>query len=710
MDEIQNKIKHWDRFYRVYRPTILGTIMYNSHRKILERVMNRELELPRDAKLLDVGCGRGSTLTSFREWGFTDTIGIEVADSGLELCQQNGLILGKDIFKIDATNTPYKDRSFDVVFSEGILEHYEDFTPFVDEMCRLSNDYIILTQPNHFCLYGRLMQWGWERFRKTAGGVREYSYRFETFYSVFADRGFTHLFTRYTPLRENAVLVFRRGCIDSVDDKQPITKWQEAQEREKKYIGSRKDLEWGIPHSLEYWENFLHLDNIDGKGVEIGCGLNGVYRFAENIMGIDPIDFSEYSNNFIQGVGEELPFESKSVDFVICCNAIDHSQNPRRVLDEIFRITNRAVLWVYIYPRVVGWIMDRVDRSHPYHLTWNSFGKLFSGRPLLVTKRFSYTGIRGHWRYAKRPWLRLKLLMAHLLGVRGFCVHLEADEGFVRTRERAKGFVESFMPDPICRHIVLEAEGIYNKMKGVILDIGCGTGYFMSRFENSVGLDISVGNVIATKRMLPRREIILGDASYLPIRHGCLDGAVFMQVIEHIPEPVEAVREIHRCLRIRGKFLLGYEIYSLMSSIVRVSRVVINRFVKDEEYGHRETILSDNRDWLVCDQRKIDRLLRPYFSIIMEKKIRGLLMNVMVALSVVVDRVTRPRYLRIKPMGDQYTRLSSLHVRLYVRCIVPLIISVARWDPVKSVGNSVLTFAEKLPSEDRKGGIGGVCE
>jgi len=210
-EEIKSKVSLWDKHYRVYKPTILGRIMYSSHRRVLGKVMNEELELPKDAKLLDVGCGRGSTLTSFRSWGFNNSIGIDLADSGLEKCQENGFVLGKDVFKIDATTTPYDSESFDIVFSEGMLEHYEDFSPFVEEMCRLSNDYIILIQPNHFSLYGRLIQWGWGIFMKNSGGVKELTYHLNEFHSAFAKYKFTLVVTRFTPLRENAVLVFRRN-------------------------------------------------------------------------------------------------------------------------------------------------------------------------------------------------------------------------------------------------------------------------------------------------------------------------------------------------------------------------------------------------------------------------------------------------------------------------------------------------------------------
>jgi len=208
--EIYDKIPAWDKLYRIYEPTFLGSIMYNSHRKVLKRVMTKTLELPKNYSLLDIGCGKCSTLLSFREWGFENSIGIDLAKSGLEICECNGLKLGKDVFEIDATNTSWEDKKFDIVFSEGILEHYENFMPFVDEMSRLSRKYVILVQPNHFSLYGKLIQIGWGLLRRNSGGVEELTYPLSDFYEAFVTKGFDHLFTDFTPLRENCVIVFER--------------------------------------------------------------------------------------------------------------------------------------------------------------------------------------------------------------------------------------------------------------------------------------------------------------------------------------------------------------------------------------------------------------------------------------------------------------------------------------------------------------------
>lgn len=204
-DEIRKKNELWDRYYRTYRPTVLGRIMYNSQRKLLKKVMN---EIPRTMKLIDIGCGKGSTLSSFRDWGFKNSIGIDLSTVGLNECEKIGFKIGSDVFLVDGTDTKYPSKSFDIVFSEGLLEHYEDFTPFIKEWCRISRDKVVIVQPNHFCLFSQVIQFLWDLFRQNSGGIKELTYRLEDFYKVFDLYGFDLVSTSFTQLKVNAVIVF----------------------------------------------------------------------------------------------------------------------------------------------------------------------------------------------------------------------------------------------------------------------------------------------------------------------------------------------------------------------------------------------------------------------------------------------------------------------------------------------------------------------
>jgi len=201
-------------------------------------------------------------------------------------------------------------------------------------------------------------------------------------------------------------------------------KWRVAQQHEREYVTSGRNLDWGTPRTLEYWKNFLRLDNINGIGVDVGCGPNGISRFADNIIGVDPIDYSDRIKNFKQGMGEDLPFDDNSVDFVICCNTLDHCLDPQKVVDEMFRISRRIIIWVYTHPRVVSMILCWLDKTHPYRFTKGDVEKLLSHHKFRVTKSFVYN-FDIHLKYVKSWKARFKLLVGRLVGVRGWSIHME---------------------------------------------------------------------------------------------------------------------------------------------------------------------------------------------------------------------------------------------------------------------------------------------
>jgi len=88
------------------------------------------LEIPKDAKILDMGCGPGYFLDEMTERGYTNLEGVTLSPGDVKLCEEKG----HTIKKYDITFLPQKDgyyeESVDFIFLRHALEHspYPIFT------------------------------------------------------------------------------------------------------------------------------------------------------------------------------------------------------------------------------------------------------------------------------------------------------------------------------------------------------------------------------------------------------------------------------------------------------------------------------------------------------------------------------------------------------------------------------------------------------
>lgn len=93
-----------------------------------------------------------------------------------------------------------------------------------------------------------------------------------------------------------------------------------------------------------------------------------------------------------------------------------------------------------------------------------------------------------------------------------------------------------------------------------ILDIGCGSGRLISLLErqgyqNTVGIDISVSAVKAAK--VKKAKFLVASAEEgLPFVSESFDLIFFLDVIEHLRRPYEALQEIYRILSPNGTLIL----------------------------------------------------------------------------------------------------------------------------------------------------------
>ena len=88
------------------------------------------LDLQKNAKILDLGCGPGYFLDLMKERGYTDLTGVTLSPGDIENCESKGHTIKKYDFSFLPQKDGYYDESVDFIFLRQTLEHspYPIFT------------------------------------------------------------------------------------------------------------------------------------------------------------------------------------------------------------------------------------------------------------------------------------------------------------------------------------------------------------------------------------------------------------------------------------------------------------------------------------------------------------------------------------------------------------------------------------------------------
>jgi len=96
---------------------------------IIEKYID-PLNLKKDAKILDLGCGPGYFLDIMKERGYTDLTGVTLSLGDVKICEDKGHVIKKYDFSFLPQKEGYYDESVDFIFLRQSLEHspYPIFT------------------------------------------------------------------------------------------------------------------------------------------------------------------------------------------------------------------------------------------------------------------------------------------------------------------------------------------------------------------------------------------------------------------------------------------------------------------------------------------------------------------------------------------------------------------------------------------------------
>jgi SAM-dependent methyltransferase len=97
-----------------------------------------------------------------------------------------------------------------------------------------------------------------------------------------------------------------------------------------------------------------------------------------------------------------------------------------------------------------------------------------------------------------------------------------------------------------------------------VLDVGSAFGYGTAALaaphhgeRRVVGVERDPQHVRDAVRRFPWLPVLQGDAADLPFADAAVDAVVLLDVLEHVPDPVAVVTEIHRVLRPGGSLILS---------------------------------------------------------------------------------------------------------------------------------------------------------
>lgn len=101
------------------------------------------LGLPSSARILDAGCGSGTLARYWLDRG-NSIIGLDFSDKALQITRQTGVPCIKANV---ARGLPFADHSFELVYTDALLEHFLSPKQALKELFRVSKKYVLSIVP-----------------------------------------------------------------------------------------------------------------------------------------------------------------------------------------------------------------------------------------------------------------------------------------------------------------------------------------------------------------------------------------------------------------------------------------------------------------------------------------------------------------------------------------------------------------------------------
>jgi SAM-dependent methyltransferase len=159
----------WDKYWRS------GAARYTTHHEIVERV---ERSVGPGGVVLEIGAGLGVDILEVSANGY-NAVALDISKEALRNIRSR--IEGRDsnisLVAADAFHLPFKSGSLDLIFHQGVMEHFTDPMPFLSEQKRaLKTDGVLIADvPQTFTFYTLRKKWAIAREKWFAGWETQYT-------------------------------------------------------------------------------------------------------------------------------------------------------------------------------------------------------------------------------------------------------------------------------------------------------------------------------------------------------------------------------------------------------------------------------------------------------------------------------------------------------------------------------------------------------
>lgn len=240
---------------------------------------------------------------------------------------------------------------------------------------------------------------------------------------------------------------------------------------------------------------------------------------------------------------------------------------------------------------------------------------------------------------------------------------------------------ESLLPGNIARDTYFKKIGIYAvKPDDTILEIGCGTGFFLSKFKtcNKIGIDANFINLKMAKKFCPDIFFLVADAHNLPFKKAFISKILMTGVLEHfnnidlVYDEIKRVSlenaVIYQTIDIRPKYT--YLLWKLVFSFDCL-------YEKEHEMLHKIKNFDDNIIPQFYDKDKFQQYIEKNYAIASTHFIGNIFLNLFFTLSVLVNifytKLLRKEKLKEDCYGEYSPIINRTIYRFYATFIVPIV-------------------------------------